>query len=314
MRSTTVRRVTVSIAALAALTGAAGCSSSSSPAPSSPAPSSRSGGAGADDGSSGGGSARTRHLTALRAAERSTDAADSARVESTTTMGALMSMTAGGALGWHDGLSGTLTITYTGGTVADTMRRLGSTSMQARYLPDAYYARMGEKFAERTGGRHWIRYPYDDLEALGGGSGAYLRDQLRNTTPNQSVQLLLASGDVRRAGTEKVRGRDTTHYSGTVDVARLTAAGSGIDKRRLADLKRQLEQAGVTTQSVDIWVDARDLLVKKVEKGRTATGELTQTAYYSDYGVRVPADRPPAADTEDFTALLKQQGGTGATS
>lgn len=49
---------------------------------------------------------------------------------------------------------------------------------------------------------------------------------------------------------------------------------------------------GATAQSVDIWVDDRDLLVKKVERGRTETGELTQTAYYSDYGVRVLAERP----------------------
>ncbi|WP_371669703.1 hypothetical protein OG985_19890 [Streptomyces sp. NBC_00289] len=312
MKSTTVRRVTLSIAALTALTAVAACNSADSPNSSG-----RSGNSGTGDqgsgGTSGGGSARLSPMAALRTAEKSTDAADSAKVESTTTMGSLMSMTADGALGWGDGLSGTLTITYTGGTIADTMRRLGSTSMEARYLPDAYYARMGEKFAAQTGGKHWIRYPYDELEALGGSSGAYLKDQMQNTTPNQSVKLLLASGDVRKTGTEKVRGEDTTHYSGTVDVAELTGANSGLDKSKLADLKKQLEQAGVTTETVDIWVNDRNLLVKKVEKGRMTTGELTQTAYYSDYGVRVSAEEPPAGDTEDFTALMRQQGATGGT-
>jgi hypothetical protein len=51
---------------------------------------------------------------------------------------------------------------------------------------------------------------------------------------------------------------------------------------------------------VDIWVDDRNLLVKKVEKGLTATGRLTQTAYYSDYGVKATVEKPPAADTADL--------------
>ena len=32
--------------------------------------------------------------------------------------------------------------------MADTMRQMGATSMEARYLPDAYYARMGDSFAD----------------------------------------------------------------------------------------------------------------------------------------------------------------------
>ena len=279
MNSTTVRRVAVSTAMVTALTGLVACRSSDS----ADGPSEASTSSGRD------GSA----LTALRAAEKSTDAADSARVRSMTVLGTGMSMKADGALGWRDGVTGTVTITYTGGTAATLMRKLGTTSMEARYLPDAYYAKMGEKFADRTGGKHWIRYAYDDLDALGGSSGAVLGDQMKNTTPHQTVKLLLASGDVRRIGEEQVRGEHTTHYSGSVEVPGL---------------------ATKTTETVDIWVDDRDLLVKKVEKGRTDTGELTQTAYYSDYGVKVSAEKPPAGDTADFKALLKKQSGSPATS
>ncbi|MFI9826888.1 hypothetical protein ACIHIX_04295 [Streptomyces sp. NPDC051913] len=300
MKSTTVRRMALAIATTTALTGLAACSSGDS------------GGSDKDDRTSGSGKGTTRvsPMAALRSAEKSTDAADSARVESTTVMGSMMSMTADGALGWADGITGTVTIEYTGGTLADSMRQLGTTSMEARYLPDAYYAKMGEKFAAQAGGKHWIRYDYDDLADLAGGSGAYLKDQMQNTTPNQSVKLLLASGDVKKVGEEKVRGENATHYSGTVDVADLAGKNSSLTASQLADLKKQLEQAGVTTETVDIWVNDQDLLVKKVEKGRMATGELTQTAYYSDYGVKVSAEEPPASDTEDFKKLLEKQGGT----
>lgn len=269
----------------AALTGTASCTSARSSGP--------------PEGDREGTSAS---LTALRSVERSTDRAESARVRSTTVMGTELSLEADGALGWRHGLTGTLTITYTGGTTAEAMRGLGITSMEARYLSDAYYARMGDQFAAKAGGKHWLKYAYDDLEALGG--GVNFGDQLLNTTPNQSVKLLLDSADVRAIGEDTVDGRPTTHYSGTVEVGDVSDA----------ELRKQLEQAGVTTETVDIWVDGQDLLVKKVEKARMATGELTQTAYYSDYGLKVSAKEPPADDTEDFRDLLERQGGAGGTS
>ncbi|KDN76510.1 hypothetical protein DF19_17425 [Streptomyces olindensis] len=284
MQGTTVRRAGLVLALVTALAGPAACTS--------PDPADRPG----EDTRAPRGSSQT----ALRSAERATERAGSARVESTTTMGSLMSMTADGTLGWGDGITGTLTITYTGGTVADTVRRLGSTSMEARYLPDAYYARMGEKFAEQTGGKNWIRYAYDDLGALAGGSGTHLGDRMRSSTPNQTLKLLLASEDVRKVGEETVRGRPATHWSGTVEAADVTDTA----------LRKQLTEAGVTTETVDIWIDKRNLLVKKVEKARTATGPMTQTAHYGDYGVRVRAERPPLSDTGDFEDLMRKRTGT----
>lgn len=269
MTSTRARRSAFWIALLTVLTALAACTSSDRPT----------------EGDRTAGEDRAtpaRAVTAaLRTVERSTGQANSARVSSTTTIGSALSMKADGTLTWIDGLTGTLTITYTGGTTAEALRKLGTTSMEARYLPDAYYARMGDTFAEKTDGKHWLKYAYDDLEHLAGSSGADLADQMRGTAPHTSVKLLLSSTDVRKVGEETVGGEHTTHYSGTVHVE------------------------GTTTQTVDIWVDDRDLLVKKVEKGRTATGQLTQTAYYSDYGVKATVERPPAGDTADFKELLK---------
>ncbi|MFJ9632090.1 hypothetical protein ACIQPR_35685 [Streptomyces sp. NPDC091280] len=296
---TTVRRAVLSIAVGTALASVAACGSSGS-----------SGGSGKDDKAVGKGATRVSPIAALRSAEQSTDKADSAKVESSTVLGSLMSMDAKGNLGWGDGITGTLTMNYTGGTMADAMRATGSTSMEARYLPDAYYAKMGEKFAAQADGKHWVRYAYDDLAKLGGSSGAYLKDQMQNSTPNQSVKLLLASGDVKKVGTESVRGQQTTHYSGTVNVADLASKNSNLTASQLEGLKKQLTSAGVSTEQVDIWINSKDLLVKKVEKGQMTSGQYSQTAYYSDYGVKVEATVPPASDTEDFTALLKKQGVT----
>ncbi|WP_055528991.1 hypothetical protein [Streptomyces graminilatus] len=235
-----------------------------------------------------------RTVAALHAVERATGRAGSARVSAASVMGGLLSMRTAGVLGWAGEPVGRLSITYTGGELAESMRALNSSAMEARLLPDAYYAKVGDKFAARMHGKHWIRYDYDDLAELPGGSGTYLKDQLRNTAPVQPVQLLLASGDVRRAGTETVRGERTTHYSGVVEVAALADSA----------LKERLVQAGVATETVDIWVNDRNLLVKKVERGELSSGRMSSTAYYSAYGVRAAVGAPAGADTADFKDLL----------
>ncbi|MGW4564456.1 hypothetical protein ACWEN3_19245 [Streptomyces sp. NPDC004561] len=290
MKSTTARRVTLSVAVVAALTGVAACGSSSS---------------GKGGKTVGQGAIHLSPLAALRTAEQSTDKAVSARVRSTTSVGDVMSMTANGALTWGDGLKGNLTITYTGGKMADMMRQAGTAKMEARYLPDAYYAHMSDTFAQHTGGKHWLKYSYDDLAKLSGASGSYMKDQLQNSTPNQSVKMLLASGDVKKVGEETVSGAHTTHYSGTVNVAALAGKSSNLSADQMSALKKQLSQAGVTTDTIDIWINDQNLLVKKSEKADTANGAMNSTAYYSDYGVKVSAEAPPAGDTVDFAKMLK---------
>lgn len=298
MKSTTVRRTTLAIAVTAALTGVAACGAGGT-----------SGDPGKEGRAAGQGVAHVSPLAALRLAAASTDKADSARVDMTVSMGSLMSMKGSGAFAWGKAVSGAMTLTYTGGTVADAMRATGTTSMRARYLSDAYYARMSDQFARQAGGKHWIRYGYDDMARLGGGSGAYMKDQMQNNTPNQSVKLLLASGDVKKAGEEQVLGQHTTHYHGTVNVADLAARTSRtLSASQLADIKKQLSRTGITTETVDLWVNDENLLVKKSETADTRNGTLTTTASYRDYGVEVSVMAPPKRDTVDIKALAASQG------
>ncbi|MER6155150.1 hypothetical protein ABT147_06330 [Streptomyces sp. NPDC001868] len=280
--TTRCRRTVLTFAVAAALTGVAAC--------------------GAPDPGEGGGS---DPFAALRLAEESTGDADSSRIESTADMGDLMSIEADGEVDWADGLNGAMTITYTGGQAADQMGRLGITSTRARYLPDAYYADMGDLFAGQYGGRRWIRYAYEDLdEMIGGASGAYVREHFKSVTPNQSVRLLLASGDADRTGEEDVRGERTTHYAGTVDVADLQERDANLGEEARAELAEQLTASGITTVAIDLWIDDDNLLVKKTEEAETANGVVNSTVHYSDYGIDVTTEKPPAGDTVDYKELM----------
>ncbi|MFB7557765.1 hypothetical protein [Streptomyces brevispora] len=298
MRTSIVRRVGLSVAVAAALTSVAAC-----------------GGSDSGSESRGGAVTKAEPIAALLAVQKKTGGANSAKVEGTTTMGTQMTMKQTGSIDWSDGISGTMDITYTGGAMADAMKQSGSDgTMQTRYFKDGYAANVGDAFAKQAGGKHWISYGYEDLAALSGASGELMKEQLQNTTPDRGVKALLASGDVKKVGQEDIRGVATTHYSGTVDVAELTAKNSELDAAQLAAFKKQLKDSGITTEKVDIWVDGNDLLVKKTERGRMKTGELNSTVFYSDYGTKVSVVRPPASDTIDFSEFLQQQGASGEAS
>lgn len=294
MNSTIMRRTGLSIAVVAALTGLTACGSGDS--------------SDKADGDKGKGGIKLSPIAALRTVEKSTDKADTARVDGSTTMGSLTAMDMKGVMGWSDGITGNVTVTFTGGSQAQQMRQLGQTKLDYRYLKNGFYANMGDKFAAQAGGgKHWLEYDYDTLAEMSGAAGEAFQDQMQNTTPNQSVKMLLASGDVKRVGEEKVRGTQATHYSGKVDIADFTARSADLDEDQMSELKKQFDQAGISTETIDIWVDDNDLLVKKIEKADTKNGPFSQTAYYSDYGTPLSVEKPPASDTMSFKDLLNKQ-------
>ncbi|MBW5420407.1 hypothetical protein GKQ77_02340 [Streptomyces sp. BG9H] len=297
MNSTTMRRTGLSIAVAAALTGLAACGSGDSGGSSDKA-------GGAKDK----GGINASPIAALRTVEKSTDSADTARIDGTTTMGSQASMDMKGVMGWSDGITGEVTVTFTGGAQAQQMQQMGQSKIDYRYLKNGFYANMGDKFAAQAGGgKHWLEYDYDTLAEMSGAAGQAFQDQMQNTTPNQSVKMLLASGDVKRVGEEEVRGTKATHYSGEVGIADFTAKSTNLDKDQLTELKKQFEQAGMETQTIDIWVNDDDLLVKKVEKADTKNGAFSQTAYYSDYGTPLSVQKPPASDTVSFKDVMNKQ-------
>ncbi|MER6193393.1 hypothetical protein [Streptomyces cyaneofuscatus] len=294
MRTSTLRRVGTG-AAVAALMSVAACSGGG-------------GGSGTAGKPAGTGVADASSVTALQQIRKKTGTVRSARIEGTTEMGDTVSLRQTGTIGWADGLTGSLTLTYTGGTMAKALKQGGGDgSVRARYLQDEYYADMGEAFAATIGGKRWVRYAYKDLAELGGPAGDVLKEQVQNSTPEQGLKALLAAGDVRKAGQEDVRGVPATRYSGTVEVAELTGRNSALDAGQLTALKERLTAAGVTTQTVDIWVGEDDLPLKKTERGETAAGAFSSTVFYSDYGTEVSVEKPPAADTVDFKEILRQR-------
>lgn len=303
MHKGTVRRSCVAaVAAAAALAAVTACDSGGgSSAKASTAPSHT-----AQQNAQSGQSPVKVSLAALQRVESRTEQAESSKVTGSMVVGSA-STSMDGALDWSDHLTGNLTMQQKGGALEQLG---GDGKMLARYTPDSMYVNMGPEFAAQAGGKHWIKYSYDDLASYAGASGDVLKDQLQHNNPTQSVRMLLASGDVKKVGTEDVGDESATHYSGTIDVADFTSKSStSLTKQQLDDFRTQLKQAGVTTEQIDVWVNKDDLLVKKIEDADSSQGHMKITCFYSDYGTPVNVQVPDASDTTDFTDLMQQSNG-----
>jgi hypothetical protein len=146
-------------------------------------------------------------------------------------------------------------------------------------------------------GQSWIKVSADSAGA--GAVGAPLGDG------TQVLKLLEQAGDVTAVGTEQVRGVDTTHYQGTLDVAAALAKASAADR---AKAESELGKVGIdpsaVTVPVDVWIGTADGLVRRVQIGvqgvetttSTATGAVggTFTLELYDFGQPVAITVPPA--------------------
>lgn len=272
------------------------------------------GGSGGSDKSSDGGDAAASGsvgaaTSALKKAAESTGEQKSAKVEGSQTQampqGKMVTETEG-SIDWSDGgTTAEMEITQKGGAAKAAPG--GGKPMPVRYTADAMYINQGDAAAGLGGSKSkpWMKIDYAKLAKQGGASGALVKDQVQNNNPTRSVELLLAGGDVKKIGSEKVNGEQTDHYSGTVKISDMTRMQSkNLSKKELDELAKQMEKQGLKTQTVDLWINEDDLLVKKQEKAKSKAGEMESTVTYSDYGTKVSVEAPPASETMDFEEAM----------
>jgi hypothetical protein len=152
-----------------------------------------------------------------------------------------------------------------------------SQRFEMRILDDDVYLRV-------PGDANWQHF---DAAAVGGpGSGA--------SDPTAALDYLRGvSGEVESQGTEPVRGVDTRKLHADVDVGLAAQQVGGAARRGIL----ALQQLGVTTIPVDVWIDDRGRLRREFaaldinQQGQQAT--MTITLELFDYGVPVDVEAPP---------------------
>src|SRR5205807_9035312 len=129
------------------------------------------------------------------------------------------------------------------------------------YMKAPFYARFLPK------GKSWLRL---DVAQLGKRLGINV-DQLSQFSggdPRQTVdQLRAVSGDVKKLGSDTIRGVKTTHYRATVDLRRYPKLVPAAQRATAEQgVKRLIDLTGTSSFPEDIWIDGQ----KRVRRIRLA--------------------------------------------
>lgn len=143
----------------------------------------------------------------------------------------------------------------------------------------------------------------DLLQQPGGQDPRQMLEQMKN-----------ASGEIEKLGTEEVRGVETTHYKGDIDlrksIERVPAAKREEARR---SMEKVIEITGSDGFPMEAWIDEKDLVRRmrmKMSINNPALGgkmDMDITMELFDYGTPVSIDVPDEDDVADLTDTVAQQ-------
>jgi hypothetical protein len=250
---------------------------------------------GSGSGSGGSGGAQQNVATLIAATPDKTTAAGTARftlTAATQVLGQAINFTGSGVFNFSD-RSGHVNFRLPqslGGTAIDEIVTKSTIYLQIpQLIPNGKYAAI-------------------DLTKLGGGQNPL--SQLGNADPSAALEMLRGvSQDVHKVGTATVRGTNTTHYKGTIDIAAATQKVPAFLRGKVRTTFGQLK-----TLPFDAYIDDQGRLNRLVQTftipASTSTGgkPVTVTSSFDmyDFGIPVHVTAPASSRTVDGSALLSQ--------
>jgi hypothetical protein len=134
------------------------------------------------------------------------------------------------------------------------------------------------------------------------------------SNPAQFLEYLRASGGgVIVTGTERVRGVETTRYSGTIDLRKVPGADSAAAKQAIDGI---VAATGTSTIPVQVWVDSKKLVRKlSLTMPLSLAGRRIETKVseeFFDFGPQPAVQAPAASETYELPASGLSGLGAGA--
>jgi hypothetical protein len=181
-------------------------------------------------------------------------------------------------------------------------------AVEIRLVDKAMYIGGGAEMAKEMDGKTWMKFDLSgskagkDLDQLGSANQA-------EQNPAAESTFLTGAKDVKKVGSEKVEGVETTHYTGTVTLKDLRASlkdGKADTREQREKSIKQYEKLGVDKLTMDMWVDGDDHTKQFRMKGDADKGPLDMTITFLDYNKPVNVTAPPAKDVADLADLFKE--------
>ncbi|MGW5971035.1 DUF1396 domain-containing protein [Streptomyces sp. NPDC055186] len=180
--------------------------------------------------------------------------------------------------------------------------------VEIRLVDKAMYIGGGAEMAKEMDGKSWMKFDMAEL-----GADAELNEL---GAPGQAEQnpaaestFLTGAKDVKKVGTEKIDGVETTHYSGTVTLDDLRDSLKKKDAKAAEAGEKSIEQykkMGVESLTMDMWVDGEDHTKQFRMRGDATQGQLDMTIKFLDVNKPVTVEAPPAEETADLAEMMKE--------
>ena len=178
----------------------------------------------------------------------------------------------------------------------------GAGEMETVFLERVLYMRFPPALAKGVpGGKAWVKLDLDRFGKKTGIDFGALQSASGND-PSGQLDQLRGAGDVKRVGTEKVRGTDTTHYKATIDLRKAVDQAPAAKREAVRrSIDKVIELSGQRTMPMEVWLDkqgrARRTKITQKVQGRS----LTYSMDLYDFGTREALKAPPASETKDLT-------------
>ncbi|WP_157963590.1 LppX_LprAFG lipoprotein [Actinocorallia populi] len=145
-------------------------------------------------------------------------------------------------------------------------------------------------------GKPWMKITLGEAASAAGFNADELLGQFQQADPGALAKIMSDSTDVKKVGTEKIDGVETTHYQGTVDVKKAMTQYDPELRKTAEQLSNGSEKLGF-----DVWVDGEQLPRKVLTKVTTSEAKQFNVAVaFRDYGAPVTVAAPPADQVGDI--------------
>lgn len=171
------------------------------------------------------------------------------------------------------------------------------------------YMRVSTAAGELPAGKEWVRF---DMQKYGKKLGFDMNElmQASQSDPTQGLAYLQEVTDLETVGTEEVRGLETTHFRGVIDLNRVAEEMPEVKE----SVKRIMELSKVERVPYEAWVSA-DGLIRRIRltyedmKSPDAPPmDMTVEMELYDFGEPVTVEDPPADKVISLRNLLQQEG------
>jgi hypothetical protein len=159
-----------------------------------------------------------------------------------------------------------------------------------RFVDGVFYFKLPE---EPEPGKPWVKIDTNGTDELSQALGNVVAQMKDSGDPSQLLSNLQRAGTITATKTEQLNGKSTTHYTVTVDVAKLAAQQPAL---------AAATKAGISSFPLDVWLDADNLPARitvntpYTDPKTQQTAQVKVQADYTDWGKRVDVTAPPAGE------------------